>query len=302
MLILTIWPLFAMICLGYVLHRTGFPGAAFWPAAERINYFVLFPALLVVSLADAPVQDPALIRLGGAAVTAITLAVLVMVLARLLRPTPAARFGPAVQGVIRFNTYIGLALVAALSGPVGLDRAAVFLAIAVPVVNVVSIMALTEGNLLRRPGLLIRTVVTNPLIIACVVGFTLGLSGLGLPYGSGAFLALMGQASLPLGLLCVGAALRPSAMGRYGLGLIGVDVLRLLVMPVVAAGIAALFALGPVDTLVLVVFCGIPTATTAYVLTQQLGGDGTYMAGLVTSQTLAAVVTVPLMLGLLGLG
>ena len=78
MLFFTIWPLFALICLGYVLVRRGFPDPSFWPAAERINYFLLFPALLVSSLADAPVRDPQVLRLGGAAVVTILLAALAM--------------------------------------------------------------------------------------------------------------------------------------------------------------------------------------------------------------------------------
>ena len=91
MLLITIWPIFALICLGYALARRGFPSAEFWPAAERINYFVLFPALLVSSLAKAPVDDPELLRLGAAAVVIILLAAAALALARRLRPMPAAR-------------------------------------------------------------------------------------------------------------------------------------------------------------------------------------------------------------------
>ena len=39
-----------------------------------------------------------------------------------------------------------------------------------------------------------------------------------------------------------------------------------------------------------------PTAPTSYVLTRQMGGDGALMAGIVTSQTLAALATIPLVL------
>ena len=56
------------------------------------------------------------------------------------------------------------------------------------------------------------------------------------------------------------------------------------------------------EALVLVVFSAIPTAPTAYVLTRQMGGDGTLMAGLVTAQTLLGVLTIPLVLLVLGLG
>ena len=106
MLLLTIWPLFALICLGYVLARAGFPSAAFWPAAERMNYFVLFPALLVANLVDAPVRDPAILRLGGAMVVTTCLAALAMTLVRsTVLKAPAARFGPALQGVVRIGNF-----------------------------------------------------------------------------------------------------------------------------------------------------------------------------------------------------
>ena len=133
MVLLTIWPLFALICLGYLLAKRGFPRPDFWDAAEKLTYFILFPALLVRSLSNAPVRDPEILKLGGAAVVSILLAVAAMALARRARPLGAARFGPAVQGVIRFNTYLGLAITAALAGDPGLERAAVYLAIAVPV-------------------------------------------------------------------------------------------------------------------------------------------------------------------------
>lgn len=300
MLFFTIWPLFALICLGFILARRGLPDPAFWATAEKLNYFLLFPALLVSSLANAPVRDPEVLRLGGAAVCVIVIAAVVLFAARWVHPAPAARFGPVFQGTVRFNTYLGLAAIAALAGSVGVERAALYLAIGVPLVNVLSIIALTDAATLRAPLMLVRTILRNPLILACLAGITLALSDLGLPYGTGTFLELLARASLPLGLLCVGAALQPAAMRLDGLTLTGVGVLRLLVMPALAALIARAFGLEALETLVLVVFSAIPTAPTAYVLTRQLQGDGRLMAGIVTSQTLAAVVTIPLAVWLFG--
>ena len=59
-LLYSLWPLFALIVGGYALRRWDFPGEAFWPAAERLNYFILFPALLFSNLATAPLDDPGL--------------------------------------------------------------------------------------------------------------------------------------------------------------------------------------------------------------------------------------------------
>ncbi|WP_102224101.1 AEC family transporter [Acidimangrovimonas sediminis] len=300
MLLLTIWPLFGLICLGFVLSRKGFPDPGFWPAAERFNYFVLFPSLLVASLVHAPVHDPAVLRLGGATGVTILLATALLSLGRRLRRAPAARYGPAVQGVVRFNTYLGLAITTALLGTLGVSRAAIVLAVAVPVVNVISIVALTGAGAARHPRVLIVTMLRNPLILACILGIALALIGTGLPFGIERFLRLLAQGSLPLGLLCVGAALQPAALGRDVLALGGNAALRLLAMPALAAAVAWGFHLDGTEALVLVIFSAIPTAPTAYVLTRQLGGDGTFMAGLVTLQTVAALVTIPLVLVLAG--
>ncbi|MBU2888756.1 AEC family transporter [Celeribacter halophilus] len=300
MLFFTIWPLFALICLGYVLVLRGFPDPGFWPAAERINYFLFFPALLVSSLADAPVRDPQVLRLGGATVVVILIAACALGLFRRAHPIPAARFGAVLQGAVRFNTYLGLAILSTLTGPAGIKRAAIYLAIAVPLVNVLSIMALTEAGQGRTPLSMLRTMALNPLILACLGGIALALTGWGLPFGTGRFLDLLAQASLPLGLLCVGAALQPATLRRDGVSLAATGALRLLLMPLLAALIARLVGLNGVEALVLVVFSAIPTAPTSYVLTRQMNGDGTLMAGIVTSQTVAAIATIPLMLWVLG--
>ncbi|MDE4176702.1 AEC family transporter [Phaeobacter sp. PT47_59] len=296
MLLITIWPIFALICLGFLLLRRGFPSTEFWPAAERINYFLLFPALLVSSLANAPVYDEDVLRLGAAAATTILIAASALGLVRRFRPTPAARFGPIMQGVVRFNTYLAMPILALLSGAEGVERAAIYLAVAVPVGNVVSIIALTDAAASRAPLALVRTVFRNPLIIACVAGFALALTGIGLPFGTESFLKLIGQASLPLGLLCVGAAWKPETLRQDMSGLTGTSLMRLFLMPALATMTSLLFGLSGVEALVLIVFSAVPAAPTSYVLTRQLSGDGTFMAGIVTLQTMAAVVTIPLVL------
>jgi malonate transporter len=278
----------------------GFPGAVFWPAAERLNYFVLFPALLLSSLADAPVRDPAVLRLGLGAVITLLGGAAVLTLWRAFKPMPAARFGPWLQGVVRFNTYLGLAVTAALAGPEGLASAAVFLAVGVPLVNVLAILAFADKGVARNPLVVLTIVLRNPLIIACMVGIAIALSGWGLPFGLDQFFKLLGQGSLVLGLLCVGAALRLASLQQERAPLAMNCALRLLAMPVLAIGVAKALGLDGVEALVLVIFCALPTAPTAYVLTQQFKGDGAFMAGLVTAQTLAAAVTIPLVIWFMG--
>ncbi|VXA97984.1 Transporter [Pseudomonas sp. 8AS] len=284
-LLYSLWPLFALILGGLALRRWDFPGEAFWPAAERLNYFILFPALLFSSLATAPLDNPALPRLALAVLLGLGSAWLALLLIRRLRGWPAARFGAFSQGILRFNTYLGLAVVGSLHGQTGLVLAALLLALMVPAVNVLSVWSLTAERGVSLRSLLLP-VLKNPLILACLAGILVNLAGIGLPGGSDRLLGLLAAASLPLGLLCVGAALRPQELAGERASLLCNCGLRLLGMPLLALAVAHLLQLPALESAVLVLFFALPTAPTAYVLTRQLGGDGQLMAGLITLQTL----------------
>ncbi len=97
-LLLALWPLFALIVAGYALRLRAFPSEAFWPGAERINYFILFPALLFSSLATAPLDNPALPQLAGAVMLGLGVAWIALLITKRLRGWSAARFGAITQG------------------------------------------------------------------------------------------------------------------------------------------------------------------------------------------------------------
>ncbi|GAB3373086.1 AEC family transporter [Azotobacter armeniacus] len=296
-LLLALWPLFALIVGGYLLRRQDLLGEGFWPGAERLNYFILFPALLFHSLAGAPLDNPALPRLAAAVLLGLALAWAALLLGRRLRGWPAARFGALAQGLLRFNTYLGLAAIGSLFGPPGLALAALMLALLVPTVNLLSVWALIAERGVNARMLL--PILKNPLILACLAGALVNLTGLALPAGSDRLLSLLATASLPLGLLCVGAALQPRELAGELPTLAWNCALRLLAMPLQAWAVARLLALPPLESTVLLLFFALPTAPTAYVLTRQLGGDGHLMAGLITLQTLLAAASLPLVLTLL---
>lgn len=297
-LLLALWPLFALIIAGYFLRLRDFPNESFWPGAERINYFVLFPALLFSSLATAPLDNPALPRLAGAVMLGLGLAWAGLLLLKRVRGWPAARFGAFAQGALRFNTYLGLAAVGSLFGKEGLALAALMLALMVPTVNVMSVWALTAERGVSVRSLLLP-ILKNPLILACLAGALVNLAGMGLPGGTDRLLNLLAAASLPLGLLCVGAALKPRELGGEIPALGWNSALRLLAVPLLAFAVAHIVHLPTMETTILVLFFALPTAPTAYVLTRQLGGDSHLMAGIITLQTLLAAASLPLVLTLL---
>ena len=72
-----------------------------------------------------------------------------------------------------------------------------------------------------------------------------------------------------------------------------------MLLPIIAAALARLLGVTGIDAGVTVIAASVPTASGAYVLARQLGGNGSLMAEILTLQTLIALVTMPVMMTLL---
>ena len=107
-ILLVLWPLFALIAMGFALRRTALFSVDFWPSAEKLNYFILFPALLMNSLATAPLDNPKLPFLASAIFFILAVSSLLVLVNKYLFKITIGRFGAYIQGVTRFNTYLGL--------------------------------------------------------------------------------------------------------------------------------------------------------------------------------------------------
>ncbi len=294
-------PVFALVLLGYLLRRLDFPGAAFWPLAERFTYYLLFPSLLVYKLATTTLPDSGL---GGV----LSLLVLQLLLASLLAlgagwwiRARGAQLTSFFQGAVRFNTYVGLAAALELFGAEGVVWAAVFIGITVPLVNVLCVSVFTLALDRDQPLLpvLSRALLGNPLIIGSVLGLFLNISGIGLPLGSDALLALLSPVALPLGLLAVGVGLDFQLLRRLNPVLWLCCAFKLVIYPLLFWLLNRWLPLPDAAFVVLLLFACLPTAPSAYILARQLGGDAPLMASMITLQTLLAFVTVPFMLAIL---
>lgn len=289
---LLVLPDLATILLGLLLARIWRDGydRAFWAGAERLVYYVMFPALLFTAINGAQFTLGAEARLLGAAVGAFLGAVALGFAARaLLKPAPEL-FAGTVQTAFRYNSYVGLALAQTLLGPVGVAKLALILAICIPLANVVAVYALAR----QRRTHLARELLTNPLIIATVAGLASNLLGLQMPQFAAQLMGRLGSASLALGLLCIGAGLTLAAAQASRLLLGYFSAVKLLVFPAIAYALAVALGLSAADAKVVILFAALPTASSAYVLTVRMGGDGAPVAFLITVQTLLSMLTLPL--------
>ncbi|OSQ39085.1 AEC family transporter [Thalassospira mesophila] len=291
-------PTFGLIVAGFALRHWRFLPDAFWPGAEKLTYFITFPALLFANTAKAdlgslPVTGIAIVILG----TACAMAALTILAKPALQVSDAA-FTSIFQGAIRPNTYIGLAVAAALLGERGLTVTALCVALIVPTVNVLSVLACSHwGDNNRKTGIIsvLRDVIRNPLLMACVLGLVANASGLGLPPIAGPFLEILGRAALPIGLLAVGAGIDLQAARRAGGPVAASTLGKLALSPAIAIGLSLLLDMPPIDMAALAFYAGLPCSASAYVLARLMGGDAKMMASIITVHTLVAIATMPIL-------
>lgn len=299
-------PVFALVISGYIMGRWFFPSSTFWPGAERLTYYVLFPVLLVVKISSASLPAGELGNVISVLVLLLLLGCgLILLLGKLVESDPR-RLSSMFQGGIRFNTYVGLAAVSALLGDSGMVWAAVFLVLMIPLVNIASILcfsllqttAATQQPLERRAQLpsLLLNVIKNPLIIACLVGAALNLVQLSITPPLLSLLELIAAMALPLGLLAVGVGLDISVLRRGGYSLWLTTLFKLAIYPAIFLLLTLAIEIPTQARLAILLFTLLPTAPSAYILSRQLNGDASLMAAIITLQTLVAMISMPLML------
>jgi len=134
-----------------------------------------------------------------------------------------------------------------------------------------------------------------------VAGIGFNLSTLEMNADVDNLLHVLAKISLPLGLLTVGGALKVKELQSQYFSLFSISLIRLVAMPFIAFLIANLFNLPKLETAIIVIFFGLPTAISSYVLTRQFNGDYHLMAGIITAQTIISSVTLVIVLALVDL-
>jgi predicted permease len=297
-IIFAILPVVLVTSCGYLFKRAGFLAEDFWYGADKLSYYVLLPSLFVELTATAEL-DRTLLGAPITLVVSIVLLTLLMLLTRRVISSSPPAFTSMYQGAVRFNSFVLLAVSLQLYGDAVGAITAVCIAAVVPLVNLSSVAVLSRyGTSHSAPSLrkLLVRLATNPLIDACVIGLLINFIGLPIPSSLLASLDILGQAALPLGLLCVGAGIDLRLLGSWQPDIVITNAIKLILKPLLVMGLGTLLGLEGLTFAATVLFATMPTATSAYILARQLGGDDRLMATIVMSQTIFSAVTVPMML------
>ncbi|MFD1327053.1 AEC family transporter [Mycoplana ramosa] len=293
-------PVFLLVILGTLLKRWRKIDDGLWLGLEQLGFYVLFPALLFSTLAQADFGGMAAATLAVTSIGSVTLmsgAILLCWPVFRGAGVSAPSFTTVFQTATRWNGFMALAIAGKLYGSDSMAMLALIMTLIIIPINFYNIAILVWfGGGARDIRAFLTKIITNPLIIAAVLGTLFNLAGIRLYPPLMQTIDLLAESSLSLGLVMVGAglriadALRPRAIAVLPVGL------KLLVMPLMMTGAAWLAGIDGEALLTVALGASVPTAMNGYLLAKQMGGDAPLYAAVATLQTAASFFTIPLVL------
>lgn len=304
-IVYTITPIFLLISLGYIFHRQKTFTDGFWSGIEHLCYYVLFPSLIIRTLAITDFsQFPALnvAFTMGASVMAMLVVVSVGYFIAKAVGMAGASYSSIFQGATRWNTFAVIAIIDGFYGDAGVSIASIGIAVMIPMLNVANVtaLALMVGKDAPSIGKVAKMLITNPFIIACTIGLLLNFIGFGLWQPIANVMDLLGRAALALSLLAVGVGVHFSAIQKAGTSVMVTTLLKLALMPLFMYMFGSYFGVTGM-ALTVAILCGaVPTAGASYILARKMGGDATLMANILTVQTMVSIVSITAILYYIG--
>ena len=276
-----ILPVFSIIVLGWAYAWRVKPDMT---VVNRISMNVLAPALVFAALAskDFDMAANRMLLVGSVGVV-LGSGLLAFPFARLMHASPRTFVPP-----MMFNNCgnMGLPLAALAYGAAGFSPMVALFTISNLLHFTLGIWIIDHharfGNLLR-----------NPIVISTVLGFVFALTHPALPEWLSVAIRLVGDALIPMMLLSLGVRLYEVSFDDWRIGIVGG-----LVCPLTGLAIAALLAplldLDPVQKGLLILFGSLPPAVLNFMVAEQFRQEPGKVASIVLIGNLLSIVFVPL--------
>lgn len=290
-----LWPIFAIIGIGFGLGKSGLLAPR--PVA-RLTFWVLAPALIFTSLYGSEVR-PAVF---GQIFCFVLLFSLVMwgmahLLGRLLGLERRSESGVALALIFTNCGNYGLPFLLFSLGQEAFDLGIVYLVNQQILLSTLGILIASRGERYSFQSFL--EILRAPLLYAVAAGLALHESGLVIPEYLLRPLSMLSQATIPTFLLLLGLQLSQVRLGHRLREIIPAAALRLLGAPLISWPILVLLGIDGLLRSVMILEASTPAAVNALLLALEYDQDPELVSSVVLVTTVASIGTLPGLLLLL---
>ena len=299
---LLVSPVFLLIILGNFLRRIKVPDVTFWEINDKLCYWVLIPALLFHYISQINLSSEMLYSYSIIIYVGFLIAILTVLILGKLLGYPPERWTSILQGAVRQNAFIALAITGSLFGDEGLKIASIFMLIYVPSINIIIVTTMvmnfgqSKKNASNNEFITVFVELSkNPFILAMITGLIFSIiqsEKLKVIIDTS---GLLGSAALPIMLLTIGAKIKVRDLALTITPIIISNFLKLLALPLIAFFVANYLGLSEIEVVVAVIFAAVPTAVSSHTLARQFGADDQLMTSIITTQVILSFITIPIL-------
>lgn len=313
-------PIILLVLIGYLLKRKGYIKEPFIKSANKLVFHFFLPAMLFLNIYK--IEDFAHMELGYILyVAAALLAVFAFSIPLcLVVAKKRESVGVLLQATFRSNyALIGIPLAQSLFGEEGAKVATLLSAVSITLFNILAVVSLTvfrSGGKKASGKEILGDILKNPLIQSISLGlFFLGVRAVFVRTGVEfrlsqiqpvfKVLSHLSNLATPLALIVLGAEFEFSAIKGLRREIVFGTLMRTLLVPGLALGVAYLFFKGQFTGAHFAAFVAVfatPVAVSSVPMAQEMGGDATLAGQLVVWTTLFSSLSVFLAAFLLKLG
>ena len=206
--------------------------------------------------------------------------------------------GAFVQGAARGSAAVlGVAFVENICGNSGM--APLMIVSAVPMYNVISVIALTFGGNDRQRGTAgikkaFINILKNPIIIGILIGIPFSVFDIPIPAIPTRTINYIAQTATPIALIAIGAGFdSQQALTRLKPSLVA-TVIKLVILPVIFLPVAIGMEFGPSEIVAILIMVGAPATVSGYIMAKNMDNDYVLSSNIIVLSTLLSSVTLTL--------
>ena len=296
-----VMPVFLLVFLGVFLKKKNLINEAFMQVSSKVVFRVALPSLVFQKISStdySKVLNPKQIVF---AVVYIILFCLFAGIVTYFFTKNGKTQGAVIQASFRTNfSIIGFALIFNAFGEMALANAAILLAFIMPLLNILSVFALTiplhrEGNVNIKK--IFKDIITNPLIIAAMAAVPFSFFHIQIHPIFNRTIGYLAGLTLPLALLSIGGSLSFHSVKKEFSAAALATFFKIVLMPAIGMFLAVYLGFRGMELGVLFFLFAGPTAIASYIMADAMGSNGELAGNIILTTTLGSIIT--LSLGLL---
>lgn len=287
-------PLFLLMLLGYVIKRMGIAKKSDFDMVNKLVFKIFLPVLLFWNLYTTETVETFDIKIVLFTLLGVALTFILGYLYTFFATRENPKRASMLQGFFRSNfAILGIPLINSICGDNVTGLTYLMVAVVVPLFNVLAVLCFELYGNGKKTSIksVLKGIVTNPLIVACVIGIIFFLFKIKLPYVIEKSVSDVSKIATPLAIVAIGGSftfgsikgcLKETAVTVFA---------RLVLIPLIAVVCAVFLGFtGEALACILITFGG-PIAISSFSMAQQMGGDEDISANVVVFSSMFCIVT-----------